>query len=387
MRTASAIACILFLAFSPAVLGEPPSTEDIREAKKLARKAKRLVRQKRWGEAAPLYGRAEGLNPIWDYAFALAQGHAKSSALVASWRALVRAASHGVPDRRRKDHTKLYESVEERLLKTHAFVKLKVVPEGASVRIGNQDWLPPWVNWVERRQSVLVVEHPECIPLRVTWRHRIGARSLRTIRLTLKSKWGRLKVSGKPDGATIRFGGKSMGQLPEATSKLMKPGEYSLRIEAPKYVSVKTTARVDAGLTNEIAVVLPPEQGEFVKLLQTKRFWGWVSVGTGGALLITGVGLLGHAASLVSDAEALNADHAAGYDAYSAEYDSITASIPAEVTAGWTTFGLGLALGAGGAALLLLDHFESAEGEQESSSSPRVRVLPSLGGIGAVMSF
>lgn len=367
-------------------LADPPSKEDIRSAKKLARQASRLARKKKWGEAAPLYGQAEGLHPIWDYAYALAEGHAKNDSLVASWRALKRGESYGVPNRRRKKHAATFQKVESRLLQTHAMVTLSVVPEGATVKIAGQGWLPPWVDWVSRERSVLIVEHPECVPLKVTWRHPIGTRAQRTIRLTLKTSWGRLRVTGKPDGAKVTFAGKHMGLLPDATSTLTKPGRYPLKVEAPNYVPVTTTGDIDAGLTNEIKIILPEVEGDFARLMKSKRFWGWVSAGTGGALLITGIGLLGHAASLVSDAEALNAEHAGGYDAYSAQYDDITSPIPTEVTAGWVTFGLGLALGATGTALLLLDHFDDS-GKDDASAGPRIRVIPGPTGASAVMRF
>ena len=389
MRRSLAALAVLLLLVPSASLAEPPSPEDAKRAKSLSRDAAKLARRGEWGEAAKLLGDAEGLHPTWKYAFELAKGHAKNGGWVASWRALKRGATYGVPPAKARQHDKLLVEVESELSRSHALLQLEVIPEGATVKISGQEWLPPWTDWVDREQTILLVEHPSCVPLKVLWLHPVGGRHKRVIELEHQSKYGRLLVVGKPEGAKVRVEGELIGLLPKAHSKLLKPGLYTLLVDhSPDYLPYEKKVRVGAGLNNRTHVQLEESEGDFSKLMKTKKFWGWVSTGTGAAAIIAGAVLLSQAAGMVADVEDLNTQHTGNYDAYVKEYDDLTGSIPGTATAGYVTLGVGLALGATGAALLIVDALSDAPARSaQSPDRPRFQFSASPVGVGAQMRF
>lgn len=369
----------------------PPTRQEINQARRLGRQAARTARRGNWGEAARLYGQAEELHQLWKYPFALAEGHLKTGSLPLAWRALQRTQDYGVPSRHQRKYEELLERVESQLLDTHAFIALVSVPENADVRINGQQWLPPYNMWVPRNFSRIEIEHPQYITRVFNWHHGKGQRHARPVALVSKRTYGRLTVEGQPAGAEVQLDGRAIGRLPRATTDLMKPGPYPVRVEhAPDWLPSEEIATVVAGKTVTMQVSLEPSASDFERMLQTKSFWGWTFTGTGGAALITGIALLGVASASVSDAEDLNRSHSAGYADYVRQYEDTTSGIDGLVTGGWVLFGVGLAMAATGATLLALHYGEDGEGSGGSADArPDIRFdfVPLGAGAGAQMRF
>ncbi|MFT7621016.1 MAG: hypothetical protein ACI9WU_000177 [Myxococcota bacterium] len=337
---------------------EPPKA-DVKAAKDLGRQARRMARKGQWGDASKLYAQAEELNPIFDYPWALADGHRDNGLLVLAWRALRRADSCGVPARKQTGFDRMLAEVEAELLLGFAFIELTDVPENADVRINGRQWLPPYMQWVDRNFSNIVVNHPLYIQGTFNWHHMKGKKHSRAVVLKNKGAFGRIRVTGSPDGAAVMIDDIEIGKLPSAQSSWIGPGEYVIKIQAGgEWLGHVEKAVVSAGKTTDVTIVLEPSQSDFEKLLASKKFWGWTFAGTGGALTITGAALLGVAGSRASDVEALNANHpgsVGNYADYSAQYDDTAPGISGMATGGHVMLWIGLAMAGTGTALLLLD--------------------------------
>lgn len=333
--------------------------EDVRQARKLARQAKQLARRGEWGEASKLLSRAEELHPSWEYAYELARGHHANGMLPLAWRSLVRADDHGVPDRKRSRFDRFQAKVEVELLVGHAFIELVDVPENADVRINGAQWLEPYGQWVPRNFSHLSVEHPEYIKADFRWHHITGQTHRRSVRLTPRSEYGRVRVTGSPDGSAVVLDGNEIGKLPSARSDLLRPGEYPLKIEGtPEFIGHRQKVAVNAGEITDVTIVLEPTASDFEKLMVSRGFWGWTFTGTGGALTIVGAALLGVAGSRAGDLDDLNATHpqqTGSYADYSERYDDLAGGVDGMATGGHVMLWVGLAMAGAGAALLVLE--------------------------------
>ena len=369
-----------------------PTRQDVREARRFYNSAKRSLRKNDILTALVHLKDAENKHPIYKYAAALATTHLRSNQPVLAWEAANRAKKYGVPKQKERRFTELSQTIEAQLLQTHAFLALTVVPTTASVRIGNEQWLPPYKKWVPRNFSVLELEAPAYAPKKVKWHHPTGNKATRTILMEPASNFGQIEVTGSPAGASVYIDGKRLGTLPQVNSGLLKPGEYTVSVENNGFIASERQTLVRKGVTTPITMELEPTESDLVKSLKSKTMWGWTAVGVGGAALITGIGLLAHSAVLIDDVNTLNRTHITGFDDYLREYDKKAADIPTFGAAGWSMLAVGLALGATGATLLVLEYQEKADGASISESPAArppvtVRLTPALTGASATVSF
>ena len=384
--------CLGTFVLSPDAKADPPSRQDVREAKRAYSSAKRSLRKKDIIMALVHLKDAENKHPSYKYAALLARTHLQSNQPVIAWEAANRAERYGIPKQKQRAFEALFAEIEDRLKEGHAFLELSVFPPNASVRIGKQQWLPPYRKWVPRSFSVLELEAPGHAPMSFKWHHPTGNRANRTVRMEPTSNFGRIEVSGAPKGASVSIDGKRIGKLPSATSGLLKPGNYNVTIERADFITMERQVTVTKGTKTPLEIMMDPTESDLMKALKSKTVWGWTSVGVGGAAFITGIGLLAHSAVLINDVETLNRTHISGYEKYLIEYDKKAADIPTFGAAGWSMLVVGLALGATGATLLVLEHQEKeqASNDMPESAQPSpvtVRIAPAPMGASATVRF
>ena len=363
----------------------PPSHAE-KEARKLDREAEKALKRGDLDQAIRTWTRAEAVHPSWRYPFGAARAHMKVENWIEAWGLLERAVRLAERPSDKAQAQKLLSEVVGTLERSYALLELEVVPPDAQVRLQGRDWPAPRRLWVKRAQSTLHIVHPSYVPLRATWRHPLGSRAKRVIRLEPTSTYGRIRVSGTPTGAVVRIDGQRAGALPVATSRFLKPGRYTVRIESnlgyhERVVSVKAgaVARVETDL-----VVLAKVGQEWWR---SKAIWGWSTLGTGIALAAVGAGLAGHAASMVDNLTTLNALHVSGYDDYARQYRAQRSEIDDYSAAGYALLGVGLAVAAGGATLLVLDHLEKRRKTTGAARKLGWQVTPLGGGLLATMRF
>ncbi len=97
--------------------------------------------------------------------------------------------------------------------------------------------------------------------------------------LSPETQTGLLEVNSLPQGALVKIDGKVIGQTPLQTA--YPPGSWSLEIEKSDFQAVTRTLVLKPG--REIVLE--------TKLERENRFWTWVSLSGGAALLGTGAGL------------------------------------------------------------------------------------------------
>lgn len=97
--------------------------------------------------------------------------------------------------------------------------------------------------WVKRNRSVL-------------------KRSLETG----KRHIGRIEVVGEPAGATVKVGGRVVGQLPLPSAILVNEGSVDIEISAKGHIAVSRNLRVTGNSYQSVVARLQPEAGSAVQL-------------------------------------------------------------------------------------------------------------------------
>ncbi len=302
-----------------------------------------------------------------------------------AWRAMRRAEMYGVPNNKRRRFDQLVDKLELALLEGHAFIELLGVPENADVRINGEQWLEPHNKWVPRNFSSIVIIHPEYVRHVFNWHHVRGKQHTRELEMIAASEYGRITITGSPSGAAVLLDGAHIGRLPSITTKLLKPGRYPVKVEhAPEFQASSQFVTVEAGGTTRVSIELEPAVSAFVKLLETKKFWGWTSAVTGGVLTITGAALLGVASGKAADARDLNARHDSGFPEYEERFDAAVDGVQGLQTGGHVMLWVGLAMAGAGATLLVVDSLQ-VQGEVQAPVS--WQIVPAPTGASAIVRF
>lgn len=380
------LALSLFLSFA-AIAAPPPSKADLKEAKQLAADAQKALRKKDYGKAAAAYEAAESKVPSFEYAFGLAKAIELKGEPVEAWRVMERAKGYGIPPKEIKSYDGFRLKLEQRLYQDNAYLELDVTPADALVREKTDgQWMPPHGRWVNRSLSTLRIEAPNYIPTTVQWHHPTGYAAKKRVELVPASAYGRIRISGGPAGGLIMVDDAALGSLPRAETRLLPPGKYTVKVEKDKYLSYSQQVDVRAGQVTDVNVVLEEAESAGQKLVKSKSFWGWMTVGIGGAAVITSGVLLALASGKQSEAEDLNATHTSGYEGYLAEYDALESDISSYAMGGWVSLGIGLALAGTGTALLIADSLDDGDESVEAAGAD-LHIYPLPTGVGATVRF
>jgi hypothetical protein len=382
------IAVVLFLLAPLSAFGQVASRQDQRQAKKSFRTAQKLWKSGDWEQAEDYFKRAEEFHKFWKYPFTFAEHLYKRQRYKEAWWGMQRAARYGIPPSQHKRFNRINQRIELKLFEGHSLLELVVIPADATVRLQNRRWEPPFRRWVDRSSSVLIIEHPSYVPVRITWKHPRGDLVFKEVRLISAGDYGRISVSGKPDSAQVSVDGNPEGQLPGVLSRLLKPGSHQVEVTHPGHVSKESVVNVSAGQTAVLDVQLALQSTFFGRMVRSKKFWGWTAAGAGLLTTIVGAVMLSDAAALRDDAEALNLNHSDGYEDYKKAFLAKTADIDGLSTGGGTAVTLGVLLMGGGATLLVLDYMggqsKSARLQRES---PSWQIVPTVNGVYGVMRF
>lgn len=340
---------LALLVLLPSLAGANDVTE---RAEALHQKALAAVRVGRVEQAAGLWDQAIALDKHWKYAFnqATCYGHLKRWA--PAWQAARAAFDYGVPEEHRAEVTRVEADAEERLLKQHARLELTVEPKDADVRLDGEPWPAPRVRMLGRVRSTVVVSRAGHVAQTLVLEHPIGARIARTVTLSPVPSEGALLVRGSPVGATVTVGGAPIGRLPEARQGSLRPGAFTVRVEAPGHATHEERVEVRPGATATCTVALRALPAVAVTPLSPSLVgWKWAATGAGALLLAVGGGLFGHAARLANDADALS-PNAPGYDG---DYDRARSRFDATIASAATLVALGSAAAVAAIVLHALD--------------------------------
>lgn len=195
---------------------------------------------------------------------------------------------------------KQVQQLERELKKIHTKVNISSQPAGALAVLPPGDrmhklrtpftwWLPPGEFRVEF--------HKEGYKLsREVLRVEFGGQDQFDFALVRKATTGTLKLTGNPDGSSVRLNGKAQGPLPYDAD--LKPGSYQLAVYYADGRVWKGKAKVTAGQTTEMEVhvgtIVTPQPK--VKKESGSAAWKWATLG-GGAVLV-GVGAALHATGI-----------------------------------------------------------------------------------------
>ena len=360
----------------------PPSKA--KAAAKLDKQAKKAYRAKKWHTAVELWREARKLEDNWKYAFNLAYVLFEAKQFPQAWEAIADADRLGVPPDSMSDLAALRANVSGALLKTHAWVKLEVVPAHAIVQRDAQLWAEPRAAWIAQGQSRIRVERKGFVPVDITWKHPVGARHNKTIRLKKEEPHGSLVVKGSPVGAEVMLSGARMGTLPQVVKVELKVGRYEVAVVMDGFEAETRTMSVVAGqqVTWEVALkatATTPLVVEKKPAGSDLRTPGWITAGVGLAAVAGGIGMFVWADGAANDLDALNQDpgrlgELGGYPAYETEYSEAESNYNAGRIGGWVLTGVGAAAVVAGVVMIALP---AQKGEPETSS---ISVLPLRGG-------
>ena len=382
VRIVGALVLTLVLG-SGAMAGEPRSP---RPAERLHDAAVGAYRAGRLRQAIELWRDALRLEPVWKYAYNLANTLYEADDGLEAWQALKQAEALSPPEKYLGQVVELGTKVRALLYKDHALLVLTVALEGAAapdgvprdppvgwvVKRDGAPWDAPFEAWVAAPETVIEVAAPGFVPRREVVKTPVGERVALTIALApvpAAPVVGVLAVDYRPHGARVIVAGVERGVTPLMLE--LPPGEIDITIAAAGFVERMVTGRVAAGaetrLEGELAPVVVPEVGPSLALP------GWTSLIGGGVLVGLGVGALVWADDTRDDLRALNADPGTDFDVYSRRYDSLEGAFEDRRLASQVLIvGGGLAV-VGGVVMLLLD--DGAPAPRES-----LRLVPVPGG-------
>ncbi len=239
--------------------------------------------------------------------------------------------------------------------------------------------------WVEAEQHVSeALEARSDSWIRDRKRTEVLEESLRTIH----SHLGTLEVTGTPDGAEVVVAGRVAGRLPLHGPVRAASGPVELEVLAPGYVPLSRTVNLEAGQYQRIRVRLdkpqavpppdvsapaptpglPPAVGQSAPESASSpdgsrlQIAGVITASLGIAAVASGIAFNMKANNVIADMEST--------ERYTSEKDSDHKAFKALA---WVGYGVGAACVATGAIL-----YGIGLGAKEGSS-PRVRLLPSVG--------
>lgn len=270
------------------------------------------------------------------------------------------------------------EEIRTRLSQHKREVSFVTEPSGAELVIDGRTLLTtPVTVWLTFGKHQVELRKPGHVTKRVTLTVASGPLLQRDYKLEMVKKVAYLVVNSNVDGARVFIGKRLMGLTPLPRTAI-EPGSYMLRVVSPKHREWRNPVTLE---TNQATVVQADltlsevvSSGTSVKKM---RLAGWILLGIGAALVVSGGAVHGLGYKKIKDAnDQLNPKVKAG-TAVQADFDSYNS----KYTSGTNMYKAAYALyGIGGAALvtsvvLLVVKPKSAE----TITSQRFRLVPSLG--------
>lgn len=185
---------------------------------------------------------------------------------------------------------------------------------------------------------------------------------------------GLLEVAVDREGAEIVVDGKVVGTAPLSEPLRLTPGAHRLEVRADGEDAHEETVIVNAGETTRTTIALGGEAGGGGV---SRRTWGWILMGAGGAALAGGGVMAVIASGADGDLGACRDDPTC--NGTGREVD-LANDVRGKALMTDILFGAGVGLAAGGAVLYLLGDGETAD---TAGVAPRLGVVPAPGGVSA----
>jgi len=355
-------------------------------AEQLHLKAREAYQAKQLKRAIELWREAYDTHAEWKYAYNLANALREDGQYVQAWDYVTRAEELGVPSEYSTYLLDLRSFIRAELTKDHALLTLTVDPPDAQVVRNDNPWqapeakdgepVPPRASWTKDTVSELVITRDGYITQKLTWKHGMGVHE-RRIALRPVPKPGTLTVNGTPVGAVIVLDDKPVGSIPDL-SLPVEPGKHELVARAPGFVTERRPITIESERELRIDFTLKPVVVQSDADLATP---GWVSIGSGAALLLTGAGFLMWADSTSADITKLNesAPGSIEYPAYEDQYNALKSDFDTRRDAGAVFVGIGAAAALTGIVLVVIDATSDSGPEPNKGVVP-IAVSPLPGG-------
>ncbi len=332
-------------------------------AETLHEEAKAAYARRDLRSAAELWRAAWQQDPQWKYAYNAANALYEDGLGDLAWRYLAEAERRGVPTQFSGQVIELRAKISGMLLRDHGWIALEVAPEDAEVLRDGEPWPAPRGIWVGAGESVVEVRREGYVPQRLTIAHEVGRRRTHAVALEEVPAPARVEVTGGPVGALVRVGGDLVGALPLEAPIALPPGAHWVEVTHPGFAPLRERLEVGPGEARLLGVELVPAAPPPAPAgdLATP---GWLTLGGGALVLVSGAGFLGWAEVIAGDAAALQDDparlEALGWEGYRRAYARERERFEDRRLAGWVLVGVGAVAVAAGAALVLWSSEEPA---------------------------
>lgn len=274
----------------------------------------------------------------------------------------------------------------KKLARTFIKVTISTRPLGSGLVLPPGDRLhrlvTPLVWWFPPGEYAIELSHKGYTTRKEKLRASLRGNRNFMYQMKLVAKEGFLDVLGGPKGSKLLVDGKVAGDLP--FSAKYPPGDYSVEVIYPTGKSWKKVVSIKSEKTHKITV---PTPGKPVKKIVKKKdkkstLLPWITIASGGALVIAGGALHAVGASKTDfgtydgakdKALAAGGTTAAMQKVYQDEADAMYDSAKPLIAASYALYGLGGAAIAGGVVWLILT---SSDGNQPSNS--KVSLFPMI---------
>jgi hypothetical protein len=284
------------------------------DAAGLADQAERDARAGRYVQAVKAYKRAWELSkdPAYLFNVSIVSLEGLKDPLDA-WEWAQQYSEAVKTDKGRQEAEQLVKSIEQALAPGYGRVTLDVKPANAELYLDSrlaERRIPRRVAWVEPGEHVVLASAPGCEPGEARFAVKAGGRA--SVTLALAAQKGTLRVESRTPGATVAIDGDKPAPAP--VEKRLDPGSHAIRASAPGHVAAERKETLAPGATLVVQVDLAPEAGPAVGIaappppaagMSGQRVAGAVLMGVGAAALVAGGGLYGGAYKVYSDANGL----------------------------------------------------------------------------------
>lgn len=293
-------------------------------------------------------------------------------------------------DRRKGVVEEQVSALIDTVMEDRGLVKLRSAPEGARIIVdgavqgADGSAVTPFVAFLRPGVHKVRFEMEGYKPGEMDVTIRAGQRESVNVPLYKRENKGKLLIRTGDASSTVFVDGSLVGQGDEVVLTLAS-GTREIMVNVPGRKPYETKVFMEAGKTETLTVEAPAELGVTAPSAGTGLFharapiWGWIGVGTGGAMLLTGVictGLAGaDSGELDNLSKKISADPTLSNDATTKKkWDDLNNGMATKQTVAGVMYGLGTVVAAGGAAWLIF----FAESGGDKAAAARFDATPSF---------
>jgi len=334
------------------------SRADPTDLETIASQARDLVGKRQYQQAIDLYMKAYSLSKATKYLRNVSVLYLfRLDDPYLAWEYVVRAEEQAESDTDRSKCKKLLKKVETKLMVRYARILITATPHDVKIRLGgrNAGGGPAYLRPGEHEIKAQANGHE---PYEERFTVQAGEIKKLSVHLKPLDAWVRIQCS-VPE-CSILLDGKSVGAAP-AQFKVV-PGSHELTVEAEGREKLLKTIILKPGEKRTIVAemtaipVTEPEVPVVFKKAppRIERKWAWVSIGTGGGVVVAGVVL-----AVLGNLDSKSAGNIKPWDyntypEYSDAFESKKKTAQTKAYTGYGLLGLGVAAVGAGVALCFL---------------------------------